>query len=125
MLGYAPPFNMCGKFEVRDAEGDAQFVIQVPCVLTTCWCNQVSSLSYVEPPQRSEIGLSPPQADFVIRNMKGENVGTISKTSSNMGKEFFTDGDRFHIEFPANCPPEMKATLLGAVFLLDFLFYED
>ena len=57
--------------------------------------------------------------------MKGENVGTISKTSSNMGKEFLTDGDRFHIEFPASCPPEMKATLLGAVFLLDFLFYED
>ena len=52
-------------------------------------------------------------------------MGTISKTSSNMGKEFLTDGDRFHIEFPANCPPEMKATLLGAVFLLDFLFYED
>ena len=41
MLGYAPPFNIRGKFEVRDAEDDVQFVIQVPCLLTTCWCNQV------------------------------------------------------------------------------------
>ena len=32
VVGYAPPFNMCGKFEVRDAEGDVQFVIQVPCL---------------------------------------------------------------------------------------------
>ena len=41
VVGYAPPFNMCGKFEVRDAEDDVQFVIQVPCLLTTCWFNQV------------------------------------------------------------------------------------
>ena len=40
VVGYAPPFNMCGKFEVRDAEGDAKFVIQVPC-LTTCCGTQV------------------------------------------------------------------------------------
>ena len=43
VLGYAPPFNMCGKFEVRDADGDVQFVIQVPCIMTTCCCTQVLS----------------------------------------------------------------------------------
>ena len=57
--------------------------------------------------------------------MKGEEVGYISKTSSNVGKELFTDGDRFVIDFPKNCLPEMKATLLAATFLFDFLFYED
>ena len=45
VFGYAPPFNLCGKFEVRDHEGDAQFVIQVPCTLTTCWCNEVAPSS--------------------------------------------------------------------------------
>ena len=50
----------------------------------------------------------PPQADFLITNLKAEEVGRISKTSSNVGKEFFTDGDRFVINFPANCLPEMK-----------------
>ena len=57
--------------------------------------------------------------------MKGEEVGTISKTSSNVGKELFTDGDRFVINFPPGCPPEMKANLLAATILFDFLFYED
>ena len=50
----------------------------------------------------------PPQADFLITNLKAEEVGRISKTSSNVGKEFFTDGDRLVINFPANCLPEMK-----------------
>ena len=67
----------------------------------------------------------PPQADFVISNMKGEEVGSISKTSSSVGKELFTDGDRFVINFPPGCLPEMKATLLAATILFDFLFYED
>ena len=30
---------------------------------------------------------------------------------SNVGKELFTDGDRFVIDFPPNCPPEMKVFL--------------
>ena len=54
-------------------------------------------------------------------NMKGEKVGTISKTSSNVAK----DGDRFVVNFPPGCLPEVKATLLGATILFDFLFYEE
>ena len=46
VLGYTPPFNMCGKFEVCDADGDVQFVIQVPCILTTCCSTQASSTPY-------------------------------------------------------------------------------
>ena len=57
--------------------------------------------------------------------MKGEEVGSISKTSSSVGKELFTDGDRFVINFPPGCLPEMKAILLAATILFDFLFYED
>ena len=44
----------------------------------------------------------------MISNLSEQEVGRISKTSSNVGKEFFTDGDRFVINFPANCLPEMK-----------------
>ena len=57
--------------------------------------------------------------------MAGVEVGSISKTSSNVGKELFTDGDRFVVNFPPGCLPEMKATLLAALFLFDFLFYKD
>ena len=68
---------------------------------------------------------SPPQAEFVISNMKGEQVGSISKASSDVAKEVFTDGDRFFVNFPPGCPPEMKATLLAATILFDFIFYES
>ena len=47
----------------------------------------------------------------MISNLSEQEVGRISKTSSNVGKEFFTDGDRFVIDFPPNCPPEMKVCL--------------
>ena len=47
----------------------------------------------------------------MISNLSKQEVGRISKTSSNVGKEFFTDGDRFVIDFPSNCPPEMKVFL--------------
>ena len=56
--------------------------------------------------------------------MKGEEVGSISKASANLAQELFTDDDRFVIKFPPGCSPEMKATLLGATILFDFLFYE-
>ena len=47
----------------------------------------------------------------MISNLSEQEVGRISKTSSNVGKEFFTDGDRFVIDFPPNCPSEMKVFL--------------
>ena len=69
---------------------------------------------------------SPPQAEFVISNMRGEEVGSILKASSDVAKEVFTHGDRFIVNFPPpGCPPEMKAALLSAAFLFDFIFYES
>ena len=47
----------------------------------------------------------------MISNLSEQEVGRISKTSSNVGKEFFTDGDRFVIDFPPNCPSQMKVFL--------------
>ena len=73
VLGYSPPFEICGKFEVCDAEGEVVYVIRTPCLLTTCWCNH---------------------AEFVITNTEGREVAEITKSSSNVAKEFFTDGDR-------------------------------
>ena len=57
--------------------------------------------------------------------MKGEEVGNILKASSNVDNELFIDGDHFVINFPPSCLPEVKATLLAATILFDFLFYED
>ena len=104
VIGYAPPLNACGKFEVSDFEGNILFVITTPCLVTTCCCTQ---------------------AEFPITSAEGEELGQITKSSSNVAKELPTDGDRFVLSFPPGCSADSKALLLGALFLFDYLFYED
>ena len=62
---------------------------------------------------------------FIILDKDGKEVGEISKQSANVVKEAFTDADKFYIIFPENCAAQMKAVLIGALFLFDYLFYED
>jgi hypothetical protein len=45
-------------------------------------------------------------------------VGRVTKQWSGLGKELFTDADNFGISFPLDLDVNVKATLLGAVFLL-------
>jgi len=51
-------------------------------------------------------------------------VGKISKQWSGLGKEVFTDADNFGINFPLDLDVKVKATLLGATFLIDFMYFE-
>lgn len=61
---------------------------------------------------------------FEIR--EGEELfGKITKKWSGLLKEGFTDADNFGVTFPADWPNEIKAILLGAVFLIDFVHFEN
>lgn len=40
-------------------------------------------------------------------------------------QEMFTDADNFAATFPLSICKEAKATILGAVFLIDFMYFED
>ena len=51
-------------------------------------------------------------------------VGKITKQWSGLGKEAFTDAENFGVSFPIDLDVKMKATLLGALFLIDFMFFE-
>ena len=51
-------------------------------------------------------------------------VGKISKQWSGLLREAFTDADNFGISFPMDLDVRMKATLIGALFLIDFMFFE-
>jgi hypothetical protein len=51
-------------------------------------------------------------------------VGKISKQWSGLLREAFTDADNFGISFPMDLDVRMKAVLLGAMFLIDFMFFE-
>ena len=55
----------------------------------------------------------------------GMEVGAIRKKWSGLGKEMFTDADNFGVQWPADLEPTVKAVLLGAVFLIDFVHFED
>lgn len=60
---------------------------------------------------------------FEIRR-GGAAHGKITKKWSGLGKEMFTDADNFGVEFPPNAPATLRAVLLGAVFLIDFVHFE-
>ncbi len=53
-----------------------------------------------------------------------QQVGEIRKQWSGFIKESLTDADNFGVTFPQDLDVRTKATLLGAVFLIDFMFFE-
>ncbi len=61
---------------------------------------------------------------FQIRN-DGVEYGKITKKWSGLLKEGFTDADNFGVMFPAEWDVELKALFLGAVFLIDFVHFEN
>ncbi len=55
----------------------------------------------------------------------GQELGKITKKWSGLVKESFTDADNFGIIFPNGIDISQKAVLLGAVFLIDFVHFEN
>ncbi|KAK6619408.1 hypothetical protein RUM43_012165 [Polyplax serrata] len=110
----APPGNLIGtveqewsllspKFNVKDAYGETVLKIEGPfCRIAFCGA-----------------------ADFQILSRDGQvQVGKISKVWSGFARELFTDSDYFGISFPLDLDVRMKAVMLGALFLIDAMFYE-
>ena len=56
--------------------------------------------------------------------MPNNQVGKITKQWSGIGREMFTDAQNFGLTFPIDLDVKMKATLLGATFLIDFMYFE-
>ena len=54
-----------------------------------------------------------------------QEKGTITKKWSGLSKEMFTDADNFGIKFPAGISIEEKSILLGALFLIDIVYFEQ
>ena len=61
---------------------------------------------------------------FEIRQ-HGRRVGKITKKWSGLLKEGFSDADNFAAVLPLEMTPEQKSVLLGAVFLIDFVYFEN
>ncbi|NP_001410589.1 phospholipid scramblase 1-like isoform X1 [Rattus norvegicus] len=64
--------------------------------------------------------------DFEIKSLdEAFVVGRISKHWSGFLKEILTDVDSFGIQFPLDLDVKIKAVMLGACFLIDFMFFES
>lgn len=61
----------------------------------------------------------------VLTNDSEHEVGKITKQWTGFAQEMFTDADVFGITFPLDLETNVKATLLGALFLIDFMFFEQ
>ncbi len=61
---------------------------------------------------------------FLIKK-DDQELGKIAKKWSGLVKEAFTDADTFGIHFPKGLGANRKAILLGALFLIDFVHFEN
>ncbi|XP_072447594.1 phospholipid scramblase 2-like [Chiloscyllium punctatum] len=91
------------KFSVQDVERETVLRIVGPCFACNC-CGDINF--EVKPPDESR------------------SIGRISKQWSGIAKEVLTDADNFGVQFPMDLNVKLKASLIGACFLIDFMFFE-
>ncbi|XP_052043609.1 phospholipid scramblase 1 isoform X1 [Apodemus sylvaticus] len=104
-VGYvAQTWHPClPKFTLQNEKKEDVLKIVGPCVVCSC-CSDI---------------------DFELKSLDEESVvGKISKQWSGFVREAFTDADNFGIQFPLDLDVKMKAVMLGACFLIDFMFFE-
>ncbi|NWW53271.1 PLS1 scramblase, partial [Pedionomus torquatus] len=91
------------KFTIQDEKRMDVLKIAGPCVVCSC-CEDVN---------------------FEVKSVDETcAVGRISKQWTGFLKEAVTDADNFGITFPMDLDVKMKAVMIGACFLIDFMFFE-
>jgi len=90
-------------FDIQDAEGNSIFEIKGPFCQISC-CSDIN---------------------FPVCDNAGNEVGKISKQWSGVMKEAISDADNFGCTFPLDLDVKIKAVLIGAVFLVDFMYFEN
>ncbi|XP_065306926.2 phospholipid scramblase 2-like [Dermacentor albipictus] len=112
---HAPPGTIIGsirqdvsllpRFSVLDSAGNVVLRISGPFCTSAICCEDVVF-------------------DILTRDGRTK-IGTMSKNWSGMIREAFTDIDNFTVTFPIDLDVKIKATLLAALFLIDFIFFEN
>ncbi|NWX82022.1 PLS1 scramblase, partial [Nothoprocta pentlandii] len=91
------------KFTIQDEKRTDILKIIGPCVVCSC-CEDIN---------------------FEVKSIDETlPVGRISKQWTGFVKEAFTDADNFGITFPIDLDVKMKAVMIGACFLIDYMFFE-
>ncbi|XP_024587121.1 phospholipid scramblase 3 isoform X3 [Neophocaena asiaeorientalis asiaeorientalis] len=95
----------CGLQEFSIQDADRQTVLRVVGPCWTCGCGTDTNFE-VKTPDESR------------------SVGRISKQWGGLLREALTDADDFGLQFPLDLDVRVKAVLLGATFLIDYMFFE-
>lgn len=90
------------KFTIQGPNKENLLKLEGPCFACNC-CGDVN---------------------FELKGKDDQTIGRISKQWSGLLKEVFTDTDNFGIQFPLDLDVKLKAVLMGACFLIDFMFFE-
>ncbi|CAB3408050.1 unnamed protein product [Caenorhabditis bovis] len=90
-------------FDVLDSNGDVIFKIDGPCSCLMIGCQD---------------------KEFPIKTLNGTVIGAITKKWGGFCREALTDADTFAVNFPGDLDVKLKAVLLGATFLIDFMEFE-
>ncbi|KAJ8048511.1 Phospholipid scramblase 2 [Holothuria leucospilota] len=94
-------------YDVLDANSEVILKIRGPC----CPCQTICC--------RGDV-------DFNVLSVdESQNVGRISKQWAGITKEWFTKADNFGITFPMDLDVKAKGTLMGALFLIEFMYFEE
>lgn len=113
----APPGNVVGyiqqtcsvwipRFVVQDEHRETVLKIDGPC----CMCQTICCRCDIE---------------FHLNSRDGDHeVGKISKKFGGVLTEMFTTADTFGVSFPMDLDVKMKAVMIGAVFLIDYMYFE-
>ncbi|KAG7163846.1 phospholipid scramblase 1-like [Homarus americanus] len=94
---------MAGKFTIRNVSGDVVLRIEGPVCAFSCG------------------------GDVVFKIFNEDNsaqIGHITKQWRGFCAEAFTDADNFGLTFPMDLEVRFKALIIGAAFLIDFMYFE-
>jgi hypothetical protein len=92
------------KYRIANCEGQTILRINGPPPYLCCMCGTV------------EFKLLTPDESI--------EIGSISKEWGGIFRENCTNADKFIISFPIDLDVRMKVALIGACFLIDFMFFE-
>ncbi|RWS19872.1 phospholipid scramblase 1-like isoform X1 [Leptotrombidium deliense] len=112
---FAPPRTLVGyvkqnwsingqRFSVQNAVEETLYKISGPCCTCGFGCRDIKFT--------------------LIDKKSGDDIGKIVKQRSAVVQEGYTDADNFSVQFPQTMEVKMKAALLAACFLIDFMYYE-
>ncbi|KAH0624054.1 hypothetical protein JD844_007374 [Phrynosoma platyrhinos] len=130
-------FETCNKYEIKNALGQRVYFAaeETDCCTRNC-CgpsrpftmkimdNMGQEVIELMRPLRCSSCCFPCCLQEVMSTDEKNTVGRISKQWTGFVKETFTDADNFGIQFPLDLDVKMKAVMLGACFLIDFMFFE-